>query len=227
MVAATQTTLYGVPISPFVRKVRVLLAHKQIDYEFVLTRPHDKAEPFQSLSPCGKIPVFTDDQVVLPDSVASCAYLEARYPNNPVYPNNPADYAKAIWLEQFANNELSRVINPKILWAQVVGPLFFGQPKDDAVTHDAMTVDLPPLFAYLESQLTSSYYFIGNIFSIADMAVGSMLLGIYHAGFHIDPATCPRLANFMEHFLQHPIVATLWREECNLLEKAATRGVPA
>ena len=69
-------TLYGVSLSPFVRKVRAVLAIKSIDYELVNVMPGAMDSEFLAKSPLSKIPVWEEDGWTLPDSSAICAYLE-------------------------------------------------------------------------------------------------------------------------------------------------------
>ncbi|NIR35171.1 MAG: glutathione S-transferase family protein, partial [Actinobacteria bacterium] len=47
--------LHGVNASPFVRKVRVALIEKGIDYELIPVMPMGVSEEFKKISPLGKI----------------------------------------------------------------------------------------------------------------------------------------------------------------------------
>ena len=46
--------LIGTPTSPYTRKVRVVLAEKRIDYEFVVDSPNDAGHPGADLQSAGK-----------------------------------------------------------------------------------------------------------------------------------------------------------------------------
>ncbi|WP_257265790.1 glutathione S-transferase family protein [Endozoicomonas sp. ONNA2] len=78
--------LYGVPLSPMVRKVLLALEIKQIDYQLVPVTPFMKPEGFEKISPLKKIPAWQDDKVTLADSTVICEYLEDRYPKQALYP---------------------------------------------------------------------------------------------------------------------------------------------
>ena len=70
--------LLGTPGSPYVRKVRIVLAEKGIPYEFVIDRPADPGSSIPSLNPLGKIPVLVrDDEKPLYDSPVIVEYLDA------------------------------------------------------------------------------------------------------------------------------------------------------
>ena len=68
--------LIGASISPFVRKVRVVLAEKGLSYEHDPMIPIDVSDEYRRLNPLGKVPTLTDDDDndrVIPDSSASRA----------------------------------------------------------------------------------------------------------------------------------------------------------
>jgi glutathione S-transferase len=73
--------LIGSSASPFVRKARIALAEKRIEYEFVLANPWDPAADRALLSPLGKVPVLlTDDGASIYDSSVIVEYLDTVSP---------------------------------------------------------------------------------------------------------------------------------------------------
>lgn len=73
--------LIGSLSSPFARKVRVVLAEKRIDYEFVIETPADPANRIAEYNPLGKIPVLvTEDGSKLFDSRVIVEYLDSISP---------------------------------------------------------------------------------------------------------------------------------------------------
>jgi glutathione S-transferase len=69
--------LLGSPGSPYVRKVRIVLAEKRVDYEYVIGRPSAPDSRVHEFNPLGKIPVLVrDDGSTLYDSVVIVEYLE-------------------------------------------------------------------------------------------------------------------------------------------------------
>jgi glutathione S-transferase len=61
-------TVYGANASPFVRKVRVFLAEKDLPYYLEPVFPFNPMPEFKQMSPLGKIPAFRDGDVILSDS---------------------------------------------------------------------------------------------------------------------------------------------------------------
>ncbi len=73
--------LLGSVTSPFVRKVRVVLLEKRIDFEFVSDCMTGSPPPIEQFNPLGKIPALVlDDGVCLFDSQVITEYLDAISP---------------------------------------------------------------------------------------------------------------------------------------------------
>lgn len=69
--------LYGTPRSPFARKIRIVLAEKNIPYEMVVTRGSTPDSPVPALNPLGKVPtLLRDDGRALYDSPVIAEYLD-------------------------------------------------------------------------------------------------------------------------------------------------------
>ncbi len=93
-------TLYGAPLSPFVRKVRLLLAEKGLDYQLEAIAPFGQPAWYREISPLGRIPALRDGDLALADSSVICQYLEERYPEPPnLQGDAPASRAAVRWLE--------------------------------------------------------------------------------------------------------------------------------
>ena len=94
-------TVYGSTISPFVRKVRIVMAEKGLEYTLDPVNPFGAPPEFAEISPLKRIPAFRDTDVPEPntlcDSSVICDYLEHKFPNPALYPSNPFQRARALW----------------------------------------------------------------------------------------------------------------------------------
>jgi glutathione S-transferase len=205
--------LYGVNASPFVRKVRVVLAEKDLSYEHDPVIPIGVSDDYKKISPLGKIPALADDGKVLPDSSVICAYLDRRYPNPPLYPSDPYEYGRALWLEEYTDTALVEVAGPKIFFQRVIRPLFFQQECDEAVVEKAINEELPIRFDYLDRQLHGKEYLAGDRFSVADIALGSQLVNLAHARVPVDAKRWPNLAALAARVHARPSFKRLIEEE--------------
>uniref|UniRef100_A0A7C8Z852 glutathione transferase n=1 Tax=Opuntia streptacantha TaxID=393608 RepID=A0A7C8Z852_OPUST len=72
-------------------RVRIALHLKGLDYEYkavnLLKGDHFSPE-FQNLNPLGYVPVLVDEDIVIADSFAIVMYLEEKYPQHPLLPQN-------------------------------------------------------------------------------------------------------------------------------------------
>jgi glutathione S-transferase len=205
-------TLYGAGLSPFVRKVRVLLAEKQVAYEHDPVVPFNVSAEYKQISPLGKIPAWKDERGPLSDSSIICQYLEKRHPSPALYPSDPYECARALWFEEYADSAIVGVAGAKIFFARVVGPRFFNQPADEAVIGKAINEELPPLFDYLESQLSGDWL-VGKDFSIADIGVGTQFANMRLAGVSVDAARWPKLARYVARVHERPSFRALIDED--------------
>jgi glutathione S-transferase len=77
------------PFSPYSRKVRIVLAEKRIDYDFVVDNPGDAATHVPDYNPLGKIPVLVlDDDTTLFDSRVIVEYLDSASPVSRLIPDD-------------------------------------------------------------------------------------------------------------------------------------------
>lgn len=82
--------LLGSLTSPYVRKVRIVLAEKKIEYEFVLESPWIAGNGIANHNPLGKVPVLIlDDESALSlyDSRVIVEYLDSLSPNKRLIPS--------------------------------------------------------------------------------------------------------------------------------------------
>ena len=211
-------TLLGAPVSPFVRKVRVVLAEKGVAHDLDPVVPFNVSDEFRKASPLGKIPAWRDGERTLADSSVICAYLERKHPQPALYPSDPYDYARALWFEEYADGGLVPIAGPKVFFQKIVQPKFFNQPTDEAVVTKAVNEELPPMFDYLNGELAEgSTTFVGKQFTIADVAVASIFVNLQHAGVGVDPKRWPRLAKALASTFERPSFRALIQEEKAML----------
>lgn len=211
--------VYGIALSPFVRKVRVALAEKGIAYDHDPVIPVNVSAEFRKISPLGKIPAFEDGGHTLADSSVICAYLERTRPTPALYPSDPYDYARALWFEEYADGGITPIAGPKVFLQRVVGPKFFQQKTDEAIVAKAVNEELPPMFDYLEGQLRGGgTTFVGKQFTIGDIGVASIFVNLEHAGVTIDAKRWPKLGHFLAAAFERPSFRALIKEERAMLQ---------
>jgi glutathione S-transferase len=79
--------LIASPTSPYVRKVRIALAEKKIEYQMVESTPYEPGNPVHAWSPLGKVPVLVlDDGTNLFDSRVIVEYIDTVSPVSRLIP---------------------------------------------------------------------------------------------------------------------------------------------
>ena len=80
--------LIAAPVSPYSRKVRIVLAEKRIEYDLIVDSPLDPATRVPEFNPLGKIPVLVlDDETTLFDSRVIVEYLDNASPVGRLIPD--------------------------------------------------------------------------------------------------------------------------------------------
>ena len=207
-------TLYGASFSPFVRKVRLALKHKGIDYRLVPVMPMGDDQPaeFKTNSPLGKIPLMNAGELWLPDSSVICAWLERAYPDRPLLSDDAGSAARALWYEEYADSHISGVVGLHLFVEIVLAPLIFKREPIQADIDTAVNVELPQIFDYLENELSDSYL-LGSSITLADISVGSMFVTMLHCDKHCDSAGWPKVATYIDKLMTSDLFAPIIEEE--------------
>jgi len=155
---------------------------------------------FSRLSPLRRIPVLIDELVTLADSSVICQYLEDRYPQPALYPQDIAARARARWLEEFADTRMGDVFIWRLFNQVAIKPFVWGESTDQELVAKTLADDVPQVLDYLEAQLSGGEYTCGGL-SIADIAIACFFRNAAFARFRIDATRWPLSAAFVERVL--------------------------
>jgi glutathione S-transferase len=192
--------IVGSYVSPYVRKVLVVLGLKGIPYEIDPIIPFMGNDEFSKLSPIRRIPVFTDDQITLSDSTVICEYLEDRHPTPALRPAGVVERARARWLEEFADTRMGEVFIWRLFNQVIINPFLWGEPTDAEILGRTLQHDIPHVLDYLESQLPADGFLFGTV-SVADISLASFFRNAAYARYRVDAARWPRTAGFVDRLL--------------------------
>ena len=195
--------IVGSFVSPYVRKVLVVLDLKGVPYEVDPIIPFMGNDAFSRLSPIRRIPVLTDDQITLSDSTVICEYLDDRYPDPPVRPASAVDRARARWLEEFADTRMGEVFIWRLFNQVIINPFVWGEKTDPEILDRTLQQDIPHVLDYLEGELPAEGFLFGNV-AVADVAIASFFRNAAYARYRIDAARWPVSAAFVERVLALP-----------------------
>ena len=180
-------------ISPYTRKVRVVLAEKKIECEMELVDVAPAENPVNPHNPLGKIPTLVlDDGAALYDSRVIVEFLDHASPLNRLIPAEIRERVQVRRWEALADG----VVDAGIL---VRGG--FQLEKQIARMRRGM--------ARLEAELEGRPWCQGERYSLADIALGCCVgwLGFRKPGDIDWPAAYPVLARHYQKLLERPSFA--------------------
>jgi glutathione S-transferase len=159
-------TFYYGSGSPFAWKVWLILEHKGIPYEFRLLsfdRGDTKCAEFRAVNPRGKVPAIVDGSFALWESAIIAEYLEERYPQKPLLPNDAQACATVRRIAAEADSYLSPAVTQ--LFELTLYRKDPATPAEIGAVHREILEEL----SLLEAQFIGPYL-VGPL-SIADFAV--------------------------------------------------------
>ncbi|HJO95297.1 MAG TPA: glutathione S-transferase family protein [Victivallales bacterium] len=193
--------LYGVTLSPFVKKVYTVLKLKNIDFELNPVSPMEFPDNYEEIHPLKEIPAFIDEDIVIPDSSVICDYLENKYPDIGVYPRSIKKRAKALWLEEYSDTKLCELLAKGFLFEKFVKPNFLNIETDIDHVNDIIENELPPAMDYLEKNISGDFIF-GDEITVADISIAAHFLNAEYIGFCIDIDKYPKLSSLLDNVCQ-------------------------
>lgn len=195
-------TVIGSYLSPYVRKVLVCLDIKGVACRVDPIVPFYGNAEFSVISPVRRIPVLIDDAVTLADSTVICEYLEDRYPQPALYPREPAQRARARWLEEYADSRMGEALIWGLFNQRVINRFVWGETEDRDRLNRTLNEDLPQILDYLETQLPPKGWLFGQI-SVADIAIASFFRNAAFVDYGIDGERWPVTSTFVSRALRH------------------------
>ena len=149
---------------------------------------------FLSLSPFHHVPVIVDDGVRVIESLAILDYLECKYPQTSMLPQDPQALARVRMAQMVTNSELG---------SQVV-PLVFSDA--DSPEKRSATRNLKRVCKFMSELLAEDDFFGGEHFTLGDVVAGNGLILINKLGFALD--RYPALVNYCDRLMSRPA----WQE---------------
>ncbi len=166
--------LYHVPLSPFCRKVRLVLAEKRLEVELVEERYWERDADFLRRNPAGKVPVLKMDGRNMAESTAICEYLEERHPEPPLLPKDPESRYEVRRLVSWFDDKFHHEVTSKLLYERVNKKLSGeGYPDSGAVKSGARAIRFH--LDYMHWLLDQRRWLAGDVMTLADFAAAAHL----------------------------------------------------
>ena len=182
--------LYHLPLSPFSRKVRLVLAEKRLPFELKVERPWERRIDYLLLNAAGTVPTLVDEGgLVVPDSGVICEYLDEAYPDTPLLGQSAAERVEVRRLVAWIDGRFAQEVTRNLYGEKIIKRLSAaGQP--DATTLRLGFTNLKNHLLYIGWLAETRRWLAGNTFSLADLAAAAHLSALDFSG-DVDWAGAP------------------------------------
>ena len=173
--------LYNLPLSPFCRKIRLVLSEKKIEFELVEEKVWEKRMDFLRINPACKVPVLKNKDFIIADSNAIFEYLEEKYPSPPLLSNNLIDKAEIRRIVGWFDDKFHNEVTTNLLYEKINKKLSKkGQPDSNKIKIGTNNIRFH--IDYLDWLLEKRKWLAGNNMTIADLTAASHISVLDYLG---------------------------------------------
>lgn len=167
--------LHHIPLSPFSRKVRLVLTEKRLPFELKVEKLAERRAEYMALNPANTVPMLVEENgLSIPDSGVICEYLEEAYPDTPLLGRTLAERVEVrrlvAWFDGKFDSEVTRNLTEQKYIKRLAGR---GQPDAGAlrIGYAALREHLP----YIGWLAETRKYLAGGSISLADFTAAAHL----------------------------------------------------
>lgn len=166
--------LHQFALSPFCRKVRLVLAEKKLEVELVEERYWEQDPEFLRRNAAGQVPVLRIDGLTLAESGAICEYLEETVPDPALMPKTPGERAEVRRLVGWFDDKFHQEVTSKLVYERVNKKLTrAGYPDGTAIKNGSKAIKFH--LDYMGWLLDQRRWLAGDSLSLADFAAAAHL----------------------------------------------------
>lgn len=166
--------LFHVPLSPFCRKVRLVMGEKRLEVELVEERYWEQDPDFLRRNPAAKVPVLKMDGKMMADSNAIVEYLEEKNPDPALMPRDPDGRYEVRRLVAWFDDKFHHEVTAKLLYERVNRKLMgTGYPDSSNVKAGAKAIKYH--LDYMHWLLDHRRWLAGDVMTLADFTAAAHL----------------------------------------------------
>jgi len=196
--------VYEHPLSPYAQKVKIALDEKGISYETRMPAAIGTGQPdreFLKANPRGEVPALIDGDVAVFDSTIILEYIEDKWPEPALLPQDPPGRARARMIEEVMDTAFE-----PINWGLGEIRWFKRAEGERARTLEARAMaQARGLYTWLTRELDGREWFGTPHFGWADLSVVPYLNGA--SGLGIGPEADSALGRWLARANARPSVA--------------------
>ena len=162
--------IMGVPLSNYVRSIRMLCEEKGVAYTLAPSLPH--SPEVKAIHPAGQIPVMRHGDVALFESKAIATYIDRSFPGPRFIPEDVLGLSQVEQWVSYGNVKVDRWIMREF----VVPSVFFDKTKGpDTARIAAALPEIDKCCKALDDAVAQTGHLVGSRLTYADMNVIPML----------------------------------------------------
>ena len=171
------------PISPFSRKVRLLMGEKRILFVLKEEDPWNLSKEALRLNPAGELPIFVYDGNVITGNNAICEFLDEAYKQKeiPIINGDVRQRAEIRRLTEWFDTKLYREVYRNIVTEKVFKRFMAGTAPDSKILKSGLN-NLNFHMEYIDWLCENRNFLAGDNFSLADIAAAAQLSIIDYLG---------------------------------------------
>lgn len=174
--------LFHIWLSPECRKIRLMLATKELDFEMRIEKVWERRPEFLAINPAGTVPVLVEpDGAVLSGHTAISEFIDEVYPDPPLIGGEPAARAEVRRLVEWFDGKFGREVTANLVDEKIMKRfLALGQPNSAAIR--AGQVNIHHHLDYIGWLCERRKWLAGDVFSLADIAGAAHLSAVDYLG---------------------------------------------
>ncbi|MEY2991104.1 MAG: hypothetical protein RI946_498 [Pseudomonadota bacterium] len=166
--------LYHYPLSPFCRKVRLVLAEKKIEVDLVEERYWEQSSEFLRRNPAGKVPILRVDGKTMTESTPICEYLDEMHPEPKLIPSDPQHRYEVRRLVAWFDDKFHTEVTTNLLYERVHKKVT-GQGFPDSKNVKAGAKKIKFHLDYMNWLLEHRRWLAGDTMTMADFTAAAQL----------------------------------------------------
>ncbi|KAL9548454.1 hypothetical protein MBANPS3_005667 [Mucor bainieri] len=222
MSSSDKITFYNAIVCPYAQRAAIALKEVGAEYETVLIDLQNKPDWYKDVNPELKVPALNVEGQNLAESLVIIEYLADRFPEAKLLPKEPLKRANIRFAIEYFSSKVSTEFYKYV----------FNQSAENARENFETNVNaaLIRFNELLLQQSKTGPYFLGEEYSLADVAIAPFVLRIHALLEHILDGykfeavqNNPRLHEFITGALQRPSVQETWFGDEKFIEAMSAR----
>jgi glutathione S-transferase len=195
--------LYHLPLSPYARKVRLVLAEKRLPFELRVEKVWQRRAEYLELNPAATVPTLVEDNgLVIPDSGVICEYLDESYPEMCLLGRTIGERIEVRRLVSWFDNKFAAEVLRNLLWEKTMKQVQgLGAPEAGALR--AGYANIKHHLTYIGWLAENRKWLAGANLSLADFTAAAFLSSLDFIG-DVDWSASPAAKDWYARMKSRP-----------------------